>query len=134
MVFIRLGLAVIGLLNIANGLYMLFAPAAWYASVPGVVSTGPMNSHFIVDIGLAFIASGIGQIFGVQSGVAAGMLALAGSVWPALHALFHVWGWATHGFPTQMDVASSELLGVVGVSALGVFLAIRRNAHAGINQ
>ena len=47
---VRLGLLVIGLFNVANGLYMLLAPGAWYASVPGVVSTGPMNPHFIVDI------------------------------------------------------------------------------------
>ncbi len=130
---IRLGLAVIGLFNVANGLYMLFAPGAWYASVPGVISTGPMNLHFIVDIGLAFIASGIGQMLGARLGIVAGVLALAGSVWPALHALFHVWGWTVHGFPTQPEVATSELLGVVGVSALGVFLAIRRNANLGVS-
>jgi hypothetical protein len=130
-VMVRLGLLVIGLFNVANGLYMLLAPGGWYASVPGVVSTGPMNPHFIIDIGLAFMASGAGQLFGASSLRSAASLALAGSLWPALHALFHMWGWIAHGFPAQTNIAVSEAVGVAGVSALGMILALRRFADAG---
>ena len=129
---VRLGLLVIGLFNVANGLYMLLAPGAWYASVPGVVSTGPMNPHFIVDIGLAFVASGTGQLCGASAWRTAASLALAGCTWPALHALFHMWGWIAHGFPAQTNIAVSEVVGVAGVSALGVILALRRFADPGV--
>ena len=42
-----------------NGLMMLLAGAAWYASVPGVSETGPYNPHFIQDIGAAFLVAGL---------------------------------------------------------------------------
>jgi len=32
--------AILALLNVANGLWMLFAGPAWYATVPGVTHTG----------------------------------------------------------------------------------------------
>ena len=54
----RLILVLLGLIHLANGLWMLTAPEAWYAAVPGVAMTGPLNHHFIQDIGLAFLASG----------------------------------------------------------------------------
>ncbi len=40
-----------------NGIAMLAAPDAWYLAVPGVTGTGPANTHFIRDIGLAFLAA-----------------------------------------------------------------------------
>ena len=57
---ICLGLAVLlGIFNLANGLYMLAAPAGWYLAVPGITATGPFNQHFIRDIGLIFVLMGI---------------------------------------------------------------------------
>ena len=49
----NLTLAVLGLSLLANGLFMLLAPAPWYAPIPGVSATGPFNSHFVRDIGCA---------------------------------------------------------------------------------
>lgn len=53
----RLLLIFLALFHGLNGLFMLVAPEAWYAAVPGVVDTGPANTHFIRDIGLGFLAS-----------------------------------------------------------------------------
>lgn len=52
--------AILALLNVANGLWMLFAGPAWYATVPGVTHTGPFNPHFVQDIGAAFLVAGLG--------------------------------------------------------------------------
>jgi len=52
-VAIRLGLALA-----ANGLLVLFDPAGWYAVAPGVPETGPLNPHFVRDIGCAYILTG----------------------------------------------------------------------------
>ncbi|HEX7761261.1 MAG TPA: hypothetical protein VF459_17270 [Caulobacteraceae bacterium] len=38
-----------------NGLAMLFAGLWWYGAVPGVVTTGPYNPHFVKDIGAAYL-------------------------------------------------------------------------------
>jgi hypothetical protein len=93
----RLTLVILGLFHTANGAWMVLAPMSWYAAVPGVAESGPLNHHFVADIGLAFIASGAGLVFGARTG--AGAFALAGATWPVLHALLHMWGWLQHGFP-----------------------------------
>ena len=53
-----LGLFALG--NLANGLWMLADPAGWYARLPAAVpDTGPLNVHFVRDIGSAFTVTGI---------------------------------------------------------------------------
>ena len=49
---------IIGAALAANGLFMLASPAAWYAAVPGVMLTGPLNPHFVRDIGGAYLVAG----------------------------------------------------------------------------
>ena len=120
---VRAGLVILGLFHVVNGLWMLFAPDAWYAAVPGVSGTGPINHHFIADIGLAFLASGAGLLLGARRMRQAGTFALAGAAWPALHALLHLWGWLHEGGPATAAVAVSEGIGVMLVGALGAGLA-----------
>ena len=49
----------LGLALAANGLLMLLDPAGWYALAPGVPETGPLNLHFVRDIGCAYILAGL---------------------------------------------------------------------------
>jgi hypothetical protein len=121
--FIRAGLILLGLIHLGNGSWMLVAPDGWYAAVPGVSMTGPINHHFIADIGLAFVASGVGLLLGARDMRTAGAFAVAGATWPALHALLHLWGWLQMGFPATAAVAVSESVGVVLVGGLGAALA-----------
>lgn len=86
-VYIRL----FAVLNLINGVVMLIAPETWYQNVPGVAETGPFNSHFVRDIGIAFIASSIGIFLSIGNqghrlldGAVVGILFLGG------HALFHL--------------------------------------------
>lgn len=74
----------------ANGLFMMFAPAAWYPLVPGVVDTGPYNAHFIRDIGCAYLVSGLGVAGLLLAGRAARGFAAAGVVFLLLHAGVHI--------------------------------------------
>ena len=120
---VRLLLPILGLSHIANGMFMLIAPAEWYATVPGVTLTGPFNAHFILDIGMAFIASGAGLAYGARTGRSAALIACAGATWPVLHALIHVEGWLMHGLPSDPTIAASEAIGVGVLSALGAVLA-----------
>jgi hypothetical protein len=81
---------VLGIGLAINGLVMLGFPADWYATVPGVVDTGPFNAHFIRDIGVAYLISGAALVwFAVKPG--ARPAALAGAAFLALHAVVHVW-------------------------------------------
>lgn len=61
---LRLFYTLIGALSVLNALIMLFAPVYWYGElIEGVKNTGPMNLHFIRDIGLAFLACGLGSLW-----------------------------------------------------------------------
>ncbi len=98
----RILLGLFGLLNLGNGLLMLAAPHLWYETVPGVVATGPFNHHFVIDIALAYVASGAFMLAGFSERRGAAAFALAGAAWPALHALFHILGWIADGFPADV--------------------------------
>ena len=39
--------AILAVVNVANGLAMLFAGSIWWTSIPGVPETGPFNPHFV---------------------------------------------------------------------------------------
>jgi hypothetical protein len=123
---IRLLLALLGIAQATNGLAMLVAPASWYSVVPGVAMTGPFNPHFVRDIGLIYLASGVGLLFGARKGRDAAVLAVAGAAWPALHGLLHVYEWIAHGFPADPATAVTEGVGVLLAAALGATLAWMR--------
>ena len=57
-------LFVLGALNLANAFWMLVAPEHWYMHLPaGVPDTGPLNAHFVRDIGCAFLATGVALVW-----------------------------------------------------------------------
>lgn len=78
--------------NVANGLWMLVAPQNWYHDLPaGVPDTGPLNAHFVRDIGAAFLTIGIAfWLAASRPAMRRGVLLLATTFY-VLHALVHVW-------------------------------------------
>jgi hypothetical protein len=51
-----IGLYALAALNLANGVWMLWNPALWYRDLPaGVPDFGPLNEHFVRDIGAVFL-------------------------------------------------------------------------------
>ncbi len=83
--------AILGALTIANGIFMVLSPEAWYYAVPGVVERGPFNQHFIRDIGILYVLMGLCFAYGIKPGAPRFWLWLAPSLWLLGHALFHVW-------------------------------------------
>ena len=121
---VRIGLILLGIFHAANGLTMLAAPDYWYASVPGVTASGPLNHHFVADIDMAFLASGAGLLMAIRTGPAAATFALAGAIFPALHALIHLWEWISGGIPADPQQVVSDAVAVMLVSFLGFWLAL----------
>lgn len=79
----------------ANGLAMLLAPEAWYAGMPGVIYTGPLNLHFVRDIGCAYLMAAAGLLWRVLEPRRGAAAALTGAGFLLLHAGVHVWELAT---------------------------------------
>lgn len=129
---VRLILLLIGIAYMATGAWMLISPDGWYGAVPGVPLTGPNNHHFVSDIGMAYLASGVDLALALRPGVVGAAFALAGATWPLLHAGLHLWGWIAHGVPARPDVAITEGVGVILVGGVGFVLAAVRAHKSGV--
>jgi hypothetical protein len=84
-------LGLLALSNLGNGAWMLADPAHWYATLPaGVPDFGPLNEHFVRDIGCAFAIQGLA--LGVAAFVPSWRVAACGAVafFYVFHALVHV--------------------------------------------
>ena len=86
----------------ANGTAMLFSPAAWYHAVPGVAYTGPLNLHFVRDIGCAYLVAAAGLAWRALRPTTGAPAAWLGAGFLLLHAGVHVGetlaglcGWST---------------------------------------
>lgn len=84
--------ALFALGNLANGLWMLVSPAHWYINLPAnVPGTGPLNEHFVRDIGCVFTLIGLalGWAAFVPRARLAAMVFAAG--FSFAHAVVHVY-------------------------------------------
>ncbi|MEM9454673.1 MAG: hypothetical protein AAGF11_10875 [Myxococcota bacterium] len=82
---------VVAALFVANGVFMLVRPEAWYYAIDGVPDTGPFNQHFIRDIGFVYVVTGLGVAAGVTLPTGRVVLWLGAGAWHISHAAFHVW-------------------------------------------
>ena len=104
-----------------NGLFMLAAPMRWYFAVPGVTSTGAFNQHFIRDIGMIYVFSGLAFGIGAVRLAARAWLWGAASVWLLAHALFH--GWEVAVGICGLDALPRDFAGVTLPAILGALLS-----------
>ncbi len=83
--------ALLGVLMLGNGVYMLINPESWYWAVEGVADRGAFNQHFIRDIGIVYAFTSIGIIVGAFRPGERLAFWLPALCWHAGHALFHIW-------------------------------------------
>lgn len=119
-------LMTVGLLWLATGILIFADPHGFYERTPGLAMMGPYSVHFIRDVGLAFVASGVATAFGARGRNR--NLALAGAGWPFLHALFHFQIWSHRGFPFDA-IAAFDFIAVIAPAFLAVALAWRLTDH-----
>ncbi len=61
--YLKIVLNFFGASNVGNGLWMLFFVDNWFTTLPGVHDTGPINRHFIHDVGLVYLLAGLALIW-----------------------------------------------------------------------
>ena len=82
---------IIAVIDVVNGLWMLASPAGWYTGVPAAVpDTGPLNTHFVRDIGVAYLVSGVGLAWCARNLDRALPLLVGIAAFAVGHALTHV--------------------------------------------
>jgi hypothetical protein len=84
-------IAIVALFALFNGVFMLWDPYGWYQVVETVKFTGPPNQHFIRDIGIAYLASGLMLAYAACYPSGRWMAAFAGSMFLAAHGVLHVY-------------------------------------------
>ena len=82
---------------LVTGLVIVVAPATFYALTPGVALLGPFNVHFVRDVGLVYMASGLVGLHGIRQANIS--LCRAATLWSCLHAVFHLHVWMERGLP-----------------------------------
>jgi len=114
---------ILPLLLAANGLFMLLAPGQWYPAVPGVTETGPLNVHFVRDIGATYLASAVGLAWWAarRPGGAAAVIPVA--VFLGLHMLVHVFD-ALSGHHPGGDILR-DFVGVYVPALIVIWIAWR---------
>jgi len=114
-------------MSAANGLFMIIDPIGWYHAVPGVIETGPPNTHFITDIGCAYLASAVLLVAAVLRPQSRGVLTLAAALWPTMHAVVHIVGLFTgHGSAVSATEMVGIYLPVAAQIALGIYWLTER--------
>lgn len=102
----QLILILVGAIYALNALVMWFAPMWWYETVPGITMMGPFNLHFVRDIGLVYLVSGLGLIVGARQPA----VALFACAWPGLHAVYHFAIFVARGMPVDAVSATNLIL------------------------
>jgi hypothetical protein len=102
-----------------NGVYMFVDPPGWYAAVPGVPETGPLNLHFVRDIGIAYVTAGAALAWSALGG---GWRASAlAAVFIGGHSLLHI-GETIMGH--HHDVILNELAAVHLPAVLAIVISV----------
>jgi hypothetical protein len=123
------------LFALGNGAFMLWDPYGWYQAVGTVKFTGPPNQHFLRDIGIAFLCSGVMLAYALPYPQGRWLAALTGSLFLAAHGALHIWEVLT-GICAQ-DIFWKDAPGVLGPPlmvwvALGILFVRQRVTPAGL--
>lgn len=128
-------IAFAALFAVANGAAMLIDPLAWYQAVPTVRFTGPPNAHFIRDIGIAYLASGVMLGYAARYPAGRWLAAVAGALWLSAHGILHIYEVLTA--ICSVGAFWTDAPGVLGPPllvwiAVGTLMARQRIAPAGL--
>jgi hypothetical protein len=120
---ITIGLFAAG--NLFNALWMLASPAHWYANLPaGIPATGPLNEHFVRDLGCIYLMVGLALAAAVvRPSLRISAMVLA-SAWYLTHALVHVYDTA-RGLLTDGHWWRYDLVPIYGATLLLLLLTAK---------
>lgn len=114
-------------LLVANGATMLVAPDWWYMATPGAADSGPLNVHFVRDVGVGYVLAGVGLFWRAVDNTNGWPAGVAGAGFLLGHAFVHLleslWGHA-HGSPLEWIL-------IYAVSGWVAWLALPGRSHLG---
>ena len=124
---------ILGSISIGNGLWMLFFAASWYKNIPaGIEDTGPLNTHFVHDIGLVYFLVGVGAIWCAMNLEKCFPIHLTLTLFVAGHALIHIVEILVGLLPPSHWLIDFPLIFLPAILLIGLTKPVRRlyKAHA----
>jgi hypothetical protein len=126
--WVRIGLVVLlGIPQLATGLWAVLAPESWFDSFPGfdprvVAADPPYNAHLATDAGAGFLATGVGLLLAaLWARRQPAVLALVTFLVLAVpHALFHTFSPAASLSTAEQVLSAASLW--FGVAAAGLLV------------
>ncbi|MEQ8246641.1 MAG: hypothetical protein RID42_03080 [Alphaproteobacteria bacterium] len=106
-----------------NGVFMLMAPAEWYAATPGADETGALNPHFVQDTGIGFLAAAAALALAVVPRRVSLSLVVVAAVFLGGHAFLHLWDLLAHH--ASLSLTLVIVATVVLPAALGMWPLFR---------
>jgi len=128
----RTALGIGGAGNLLNGAWMLADPPGWYETIPGVTGSGPLNEHFVRDVGAVFALMGVALLWAALRPARRLVLVSGVAAFYVLHALVHVLDTMRGLFPPgqwALDVVPIHLPALVLLGAVAALA--RRSPHEG---
>ena len=105
---LRTTIGALGVFHILEGLYMLFAPASFYARIG---TYGVENTHYVGDAGSFVLAFGVALVLAVGRPSWRAPVLAVGALWYAFHAANHLF---------DIDEARSTARGVIDTLLLAL--------------
>jgi hypothetical protein len=133
---LRLGLVILGLPQLAIGVWALISPHGWFVTFPGdghhwLPAYGPYNSHLATDVGASFLALGVVLVLAaVWLGRRLVQAALIGYLaYEVPHFVYHLAN--DHRLPGSDHATSDISLGLSVLLALVLLTLTRAPAPSG---
>jgi hypothetical protein len=121
---------VFAILNVANGLWMLAAPAGWFVGIPAAVpDTGPFNAHLVRDLGVVYAVCGIGLASCAENLDRALPVHIGITSFYAGHAVTHVIDIASGHLPSSHWLIDTPVVFLPAITLVAIAVVLRRRAR-----
>jgi hypothetical protein len=121
---------ILAILNIANGLWMLAAPAGWFVGIPAEVSdTGPFNAYLVRDLGVVYAVCGVGFAWCAENLDRALPVHVGIASFYAGHAATHVFDIASGRLPASHWLIDTPAVYLTAIMLVAMAVVLRRRAR-----
>ena len=112
---------ILGGISLGNGLWMLISSSTWFTMMPiGAEDTGPLNSHFVHDIGLVYSLTGIGLFWCAYKLKEAVAIHLSITLFMGGHAIIHIGEILSGKLPTMHWLIDFPLVTFPAIILIGL--------------
>lgn len=125
---VGLVLVIFALGNLGNAAWMLATPLGWYTTLPaGVPDFGPLNEHFVRDLGAMFLVSGAALFYSALQRSWRKVVVACNLGWYAVHSLVHVYDTLRGAVGKVHFVIDLPLVYVPTIILFAIFVLVRKH-------